>query len=158
MPDFQIPDLQAQDPDFAQRVRASFDRQTVMGLIGARLSRVEPGLVAIELPFRDDLCQQHGFFHAGVTSTIADSAGGYAGYSLFPADASVLTVEFKINLLAPADGDLLRAVGRVVKPGRTLTVTEAEVSVVKDGREKPCARMAQTLMCLAGRPDMPQAG
>ena len=158
MPDFQIPDFQAQDPDFAQRVRASFERQTVMGLIGARLSRVEPGLVAIELPFRDDLCQQHGFFHAGVTSTIADSAGGYAGYSLFPADASVLTVEFKINLLAPADGDLLRAVGRVVKPGRTLTVTEAEVSVVKDGREKLCARMAQTLMCLAGRPDMPQAG
>jgi uncharacterized protein (TIGR00369 family) len=146
------------DGDFAARVRDSFARQTVMDLIGARLVRVAPGEVEIELPFRADLCQQHGFFHAGVTSTIADSAAGYAGYSLFAADASVLTVEFKINLLAPADGELLRAVGRVVKPGRTLTVTEAEVSVVKNGAEKPCARLTQTLMCLAGRPDMPQAG
>lgn len=149
---------QAKDAAFAERVRASFQRQTVMALIGARLGRVEPGVVEIELPFRPDLCQQHGFFHAGITSTIADSAAGYAGYSLFPADSSVLTVEFKINLLAPADGELLRAVGRVVKPGRTLTVTEAEVSVVKNGTEKPCARLTQTLMCLNGRPDMPQAG
>lgn len=155
---FQSPALQAQDPDFARRVRDSFARQSIMGLIGAAITRVEAGEVEIELPFRADLCQQHGFFHAGVTSTIADSAGGYAAYSLFPADASVLTVEFKINLLAPADGDLLRAVGRVVKPGRTLTVTEAEVLVLKDGQEKACARMAQTLMCLAGRSDLPQAG
>ena len=107
----------------------------------------------LELPFREDLCQQHGFFHAGVTSTIADSAGGYAGFSLFPADASVLTVEFKVNLLAPADGDHLRARGRVIKPGRTLTVTEADVVVIKDGRERTCAHMVQTLMCLRGRPD-----
>ena len=120
-------DLPAPEPGFAERVRASFDRQTIMELIGARMTDVEPGRVEIELPFRKDLCQQHGFFHAGVTSMIADSAGGYAGYSLFPLGASVLTVEFKINLLAPADGDLLRAVGRVVKPGRTLTVTEADV-------------------------------
>ena len=152
------PRFQAADPAFAERVRASFDRQSVMTLLGARLRRVEAGEVVIELPFRDDLCQQHGFFHAGVTSTIADSAGGYAGFSLFPADASVLTVEFKMNLLAPADGDLLRAQGRVIKPGRTLTVTEAEVVVVKDGRERPCAHMVQTLMCLQGRPDMPAAG
>ncbi len=164
MPDFTAPDpgpdpgFAAPDPGFAERVRASFARQTVMGLIGARLGRVAPGVVEIELPFRPDLCQQHGFFHAGVTSTIADSAAGYAGYSLFPPDASVLTVEFKINLLAPADGELLRAVGRVVKPGRTLTVTEAEVFVRKNGGEKPCARLSQTLMCLAGRPDMPVAG
>ena len=151
-------DLPAPEPGFAERVRASFDRQTIMELIGARMTEVEPGRVEIELPFRKDLCQQHGFFHAGVTSMIADSAGGYAGYSLFPLGASVLTVEFKINLLAPADGDLLRAVGRVVKPGRTLTVTEADVFAVKGGSEKACARMTQTLMCLAGRPDMPQAG
>jgi uncharacterized protein (TIGR00369 family) len=157
-PAFQLGAFQPGAADFAERVRASFARQTIMGLIGARLTRVVPGEVEIELPFRADLCQQHGFFHAGITSTIADSAGGYAGFSLFPADASVLTVEFKINLLAPADGDLLRAVGRVVKPGRTLTVTEAEVSVVKNGSAKVCARMAQTLMCLAGRSDMPQAG
>lgn len=158
MPAFIPATFSPKDPGFAERVRDSFQRQTVMALIGARLGRVEPGEVEIELPFRADLCQQHGFFHAGITSTIADSAAGYAGYSLFPADASVLTVEFKINLLAPADGDLLRAVGRVVKPGRTLTITEAEVSVVKNGAEKTCARMSQTLMCLAGRPDMPQAG
>ncbi len=146
------------DEDYVERVRASFARQSIMDLLGARLTRVEPGEVEIELPFRRDLCQQHGFFHAGVTSTIADSAGGYAGFSLFPAEASVLTVEFKMNLLAPADGDLLRATGRVIKPGRTLTVTEAEVAVVKDGKAKACAHMLQTLMCLQGRSDMPQAG
>lgn len=153
-----MPEFRPKDADFAERVRASFARQTVMGLIGARLGRVEPGEVEIELPFRPDLCQQHGFFHAGVTSTIADSAAGYAGYSLFPADSSVLTVEFKISLLAPADGELLRAVGRVVKAGRTLTVTEAEVSVVKNGSAKACARLSQTLICLNGRPDLPLGG
>ncbi len=153
-----MPSFTPKDAAFAQRVRDSFQRQTVMGLIGARLGRVEPGEVEIVLPYRADLCQQHGFFHAGITSTIADSAAGYAGYSLFPAESSVLTVEFKISLLAPADGERLRAVGRVVKPGRTLTVTEAEVFVSKNGSEKPCARLSQTLMCLAGRPDMPQAG
>lgn len=153
-----MPAFMPKDADFAARVRASFARQSVMALIGARLGRVKPGEVEIELPFRPDLCQQHGFFRAGITSTIADSAAGYAGYSLFPADASVLTVEFKINLLAPADGELLRAIGRVVKPDRTLTVTEAEVTVVKNGSEKPCARLSQTLMCLSGRPDLPQPG
>ena len=117
-----------------------------MALIGAELTTVEPGLVVIELPYRDDLCQQHGFFHAGVTSTIADSAGGYAAFSLFPADASVLTTEFKINLLAPADGERLRAVGRVVKPGRTLTICDVEVFAVKHGGEKICAKLLQTLM------------
>jgi len=153
-----MPEFTPKDSGYAERVRASFGRQTIMALIGARLGRVAPGEVEIELPFRADLCQQHGFFHAGVTSTIADSAGGYAAFTLFPADASVLTVEFKINLLAPADGEALRALGRVVKPGRTLTVTEVEVFAVKDGGEKPCARMSQTLICLQGRPDMPQAG
>jgi len=141
------------DPDFAARVRASFARQGIMGLIGAELVRVEPGLVQIALPFRADLTQQHGFFHAGVTSTIADSAGGYAGYTLFPADSSVLTVEFKINLLAPADGERLLATGRVKRAGRTLTVCELEVEAVKGGRAKTCAFGLQTLMCMAGRSD-----
>jgi uncharacterized protein (TIGR00369 family) len=143
------------DPDFEARVRASFARQRIMDLIGARIARVEPGLVEIELPYREDLTQQHGFFHAGVTSIVADSAGGYAAFSLFPADASVLTTEFKINLLAPADGELLRAVGRVVKPGRTLTVCEADVFAVKEGTAKPCAKLLQSLMRLDGRPDGP---
>ena len=143
------------NPDFAARTRDSFARQSIMELIGARLGRVEPGLVEILLPYREDLSQQHGFFHAGVTSTIADSAGGYAAFSLFPADASVLTTEFKINLLAPADGELLRAVGRVIKPGRTLTVCDVDVFAVKNGQAKPCAKLLQTLMCMAGRPDVP---
>ena len=148
----------APDPAFATRVRASFERQAIMRLIGARLSRVDPGHVEIELPYREDLTQQHGYFHAGVTSTIADSAGGYAGYTLFPADSSVLTVEYKLNLVAPAEGEKLVAVGRVKKSGRSLTVCELEVLAVKSGETKSCAYGLQTLMCLHGRPDEPQAG
>ena len=157
MTGYQPPTLIPKDPDFEARVRDSFARQGIMELIGARLTRVEPGLVEIELPYRADLTQQHGFFHAGITSTIADSAGGYAAYSLMPAEASVLTTEFKINLLAPADGELLRARGRVVKPGRTLTVCEAEVFAVKDGVATPCAKLLETLMCLEGHLDGPAA-
>jgi uncharacterized protein (TIGR00369 family) len=145
----------APDPNFAERVRASFGRQGVMRLLGASLTRVEPGVVSIELPYRPDLTQQHGFFHAGVTSTIADSAGGYAGFTLFPADSSVLTVEYKVNLLAPADGERLEATGRVKKPGRTLTVCDLEVVAVKGDRRTVCAVGMQTLICLAGRPDVP---
>jgi uncharacterized protein (TIGR00369 family) len=141
------------DPDFEARVRASFDRQKVMRLIGARITRVEPGLAEIELPFRDDLTQQHGFFHAGITSTIADSAGGYAAYSLFPPDSSVLTVEFKMNLLAPADGERLVATARVVRSGRTLTVCDLEAHVFRGGVATLCAKGLSTLLCLAGRPD-----
>ena len=149
-------DLTPADNNFAQRVRESFGRQTIMALIGAELSRVEPGLVEIQLPHRPDLCQQHGFFHAGVTSTIGDSAGGYAAFTLFPADASVLTTEFKINLLAPAAGERLRAIGRVIKPGRTLTICDVDVFAVSGGREKLCAKLLQTLMTMHGKPDVPQ--
>lgn len=148
----------APDPEFATRVRASFERQGIMRLIGARISRVEPGHVEIELPYRADLTQQHGYFHAGVTSTIADSAGGYAGYTLFPADSSVLTVEYKLNLVSPAEGDKLVAIGRVKKSGRSLTVCELEVLAVKSGETKSCAYGLQTLMCLHGRADLPQGG
>jgi len=148
----------ASDPEYATRVLASFDRQGIMRLIGARMTRVEPGHVEIELPYRADLTQQHGFFHAGVTSTIADSAGGYAGYTLFPAESSVLTVEYKMNLVSPADGDKLVAIGRVKRTGRSLTVCELEVLAVKSGVAKSCAFGLQTLMCLPGRADMPQAG
>ena len=123
--------------DYAERTRASFARQRIMHLLGAEMTRVEPGVVEIELPFRDDLTQQHGFFHAGATSTIADSAGGYAAFTLFPADASVLTAEFKINLLAPAAGERLRARGTVIKTGRTLTASDLE------RRTNPRARSAK---------------
>jgi uncharacterized protein (TIGR00369 family) len=147
--------FQPSDSNFAARIRESFRRQRAMQLLGARMIRVEPGLVQIELPYREDLTQQHGYFHGGFTSAIADSAGGYAGYSLFPADSSVLTVEFKISLLAPAKGEKLVATGRVLKPGRTLTVCELSVVALEPGRETACAHGLQTLICLAGRADAP---
>jgi uncharacterized protein (TIGR00369 family) len=143
------------DPDFAQRVTASFERQGIMRLLGARLTRIEPGLCEIQLPYRQELSQQHGYFHAGVSGTIGDSAGGYAGFTLFPAASSVLTVEFKINLLAPADGDLLIATGRVIRAGRTLTVAEFDVEVEKNGERTACAHGVQTLMTILDRPDRP---
>jgi uncharacterized protein (TIGR00369 family) len=138
-----------QDPGFAARVRASFGRQKAMGLIGASLAVVEPGRVEIALPFRDDLTQQKGYVHGGILGMIADSACGYAAFSLMPADCSLVTVEYKINILAPAVGSLV-ARGEVVKPGRTLTVARAEV-YGSDG--KHIASMQQTLMMLAGTPD-----
>jgi uncharacterized protein (TIGR00369 family) len=147
--------FRAVDPDFEKRVRDSFNRQAVMHLIGAQITRVEAGFVQIELPYRKDLTQQHGFFHAGMTSTIADSAGGYAGYTLFPANSTVLTVEYKINLVAPADGEKLLAKGQVKKSGKTLTICELEVLAVKNGVTRTCAYGLQTLICLEGRPDGP---
>ncbi len=147
-------DFEAKDPDFARRVAKSFANQGIMRHIGARLRLVEPGYCEIELAYSDDVSQQHGFFHGGAIGTIADSAGGYAAFSLMDADDGVLTVEYKLNLMAPADGELLIARGQVLRPGRTLTVTRAEVAVVKDGREKPCAAMQQTMMRIVGRPDV----
>ncbi len=142
------------DPDFERRVRASFARQGIMSHIGATMAAVGPGCCEIRLPYAENLSQQHGFFHGGVVATIADSAAGYAGFSLMPMDAGVLTVEFKINLVAPADGEALIARGRVVRPGRTLTVSHAEVSVVKGGTERVCAILQQTLITITGRPDV----
>ncbi|HMK68287.1 MAG TPA: PaaI family thioesterase [Stellaceae bacterium] len=141
------------DPNFEARVRDSFSRQPLMSLIGARLSRIEPGRAEIELPFRSDLTQQHGFLHAGITSAIADSAGGYAGFSLFPAGSSILTVEFKINLVAPAAGERFLAVGKVLRPGRTLTVTSLEVFALVGAERTTIAVGQQTLICLEDRPD-----
>ena len=145
--------FEAPDPHFAGRVQASFGRQRIMELLGAELARVEAGFCEIRLPFKDTLCQQHGFFHGGVIGTIADSAGGYAGFSLMPEDASILTVEYKLNLLAPADGDCLIARGQVVRPGRTLVVCRADVAVRKNNREVLCATLLQTLMTMHGRKD-----
>lgn len=142
------PAMTPRDPAFAERVRASFDRQLVMRFIGASLARVEPGLVEIELPFRPELTQQDGYFHAGITGTIADSAGGYAAFTLMPAGSSVLSVEYKLNFIAPADGELLRATGRVIKSGRTLSISELRVVVMKGGVESLCAIGTLTAMCL----------
>ena len=122
-----------------------------MGHLGAVLDEVRPGRVRISLAFRPELSQQHGFFHAGVISTIADSAGGYAGFTLFPRDAGVLTVEFKINLLAAADGERALATGEVIRSGRTLTVCRLDAYVEKAGQRTHCATGMQTLMTITGR-------
>lgn len=138
---------------YAERVRASFARQGAMALMGAELIAVEPGFCAIALVPRPEVSQQHGYVHAGVVSAIVDTAGGYAGYSLFPEDSSVLTVEFKLNLLAPAAGERLVAEGRVIKPGRTLAITQGEVHAERGGRRTLVALMQQTLMVMHGKPD-----
>ena len=138
---------------YAARVRDSFARQGAMKLLGADLAAVEPGYCAIALAARAELSQQHGYVHAGVVAAIVDSAGGYAGFSLFPEDASVLTVEFKLNLLAPADGERLVAEGFVVKPGRTLAITRGEVHAERGGRRTLIALMQQTLMVMHGKRD-----
>ena len=143
----------AANPDFADRVRDSFARQAAMRLIGARLTQVEPGRCVIELAVRDDLTQQHGFVHGGVVGMIADSAGGYAAFTLMPADASVLTVEYKINMLAPAAGDLLIATGEVLKPGRSVSIVRADVFAVQGDRRTRVAAMQQTLMVMHGVAD-----
>jgi uncharacterized protein (TIGR00369 family) len=144
---------QPRNPDFEARVRGSFARQNAMGLIGARMTRVEPGRVEIELPVREDLGQQHGFVHGGIVGMIADSAGGYAAFTLMPAEASVLTVEYKVNMLAPAEGDLLIARGEVLKPGRSLSVVRADVWARRGDKETRVAAMQQTLMVMHGTPD-----
>ena len=138
-------------PDYAERVRASFAAQGAMRTLGAELVAVEPGYCAIALVPRPEVAQQHGYVQAGIVSAIVDNAGGYAGFSLFPANASVLTVEFKINLLAPAEGDRIVAEGFVVKPGRTLAITRGEVHAERDGRRLLVAIMQQTLMVMHGR-------
>jgi uncharacterized protein (TIGR00369 family) len=141
------------NPDFELRVRDSFARQAAMGLIGAQMATVEPGRCTIELPVRDDLTQQHRFVHGGIVGMIADSAGGYSAFTLMPADASVLTVEYKINMLAPAQGERLIARGQVIKPGRTLSIVRADVVAVAEGAETLIATMQQTLMVMHGMPD-----
>jgi uncharacterized protein (TIGR00369 family) len=141
------------NPDYAARVRASFARQKAVDLIGARLTSVEPGAVEIALDYRDDLTQQHGFVHGGLVGMIADNACGYAAFSLMPAEATVLTVEYKINFLAPAAGERLIARGRVLKPGRTLMIVEARVAALAEGRETLVATALATIMQLDGRAD-----
>ncbi len=123
-----------------------------MRLIGARLTEVRAGYCTIELAYREELTQQHGYIHAGIVGTIADTAGGYAGFTLFPADSEVLTVEFKLNLVNPAAGDRLIAVGEVVKPGRTLVITRGEVHAERAGVRTLCSIMQQTLMVMRAQP------
>lgn len=139
------PEFAPRDPQFEARVRASFARQQVMALIGAEMTTVEPGVVEITLPTRDDLTQQHGYLHAGIVTTIVDSACGYAALTLAPAGADVLTVEYKVNFMEPANGERLIARGRVLRAGRTITVCAGDVYTLRDGREQPIATMLGTM-------------
>jgi len=140
---------QSRNPSFAEEIKQSFAKQTIMGLIGAELSRVEPGVVEITLPYRPDLAQQHGYLHAGIVTTIADSACGYAAYSLMPPETEVLSVEFKVNLLRPAKGKTFVAIAGVVKAGKTLTVVRADVfGMDHNGRRELIATMLGTMICI----------
>ena len=138
-------------PRVQARITASFERQGLMRYLGARLGHIGPGRVHIVLDKRPEVTQQHGYIHAGAISAIADSAGGYAAFTLFPEDTSVLTIEYKINLLAPASGDQIEAVGTVLRSGRTLTVCRLEVFAVQGPERKLVAAGQQTLICVAGR-------
>jgi uncharacterized protein (TIGR00369 family) len=143
------------DSNFHERIRASFDRQRFMQHIGAELTEVKPGSCEIQVPYQRTLTQQHGYFHAGVIGTVADSAGGYAAYSLMPADSSILTVEYKLNLLNPGYGDVLIARGYVLKAGRTLSIAKSEVLVERNGIRTICATSLMTLIQLPATSDKP---
>lgn len=145
--------LASPDPDYAAKVRDSFARQPAMTLIGAAMTHLEPGFCEVTLPYRADLTQQHGFIHGGIVGMIADSACGYAGYSMMPPGGSVLTVEYKINMLSPGMGDKLIARGKVLKAGKSLVITQCDVFAVQNGAEKLAAVMQQTLMVMHGRSD-----
>lgn len=146
--------LEPRNPQYAQRVHESFALQGIMQTLGARLGPVAPGSVDIALDWAPGLTQQHGFLHAGVVSAALDSACGYAAFTLMPADAEVLTIEFKINLLAPARGESFRMEGRVLKPGRTITVCEGRAYALHGSTEKLVATMGCTLMAITGREDV----
>src|SRR6266850_737258 len=137
------------NPSYAEEVERSFAEQPIMALIGAELSLVEPGVIEITLPYSDDLTQQHGYLHAGVVTTIADTACGYAAYSLMPAGSEVLSVEFKVNLLRPARGEKFVARAEVIKAGKTLTVARADVfGMAANGDRELVATMQGTMICL----------
>jgi uncharacterized protein (TIGR00369 family) len=144
--------FEPKDPDYQARVRASFERQTAMKTLGVSIVSLGPGEIELEMPYSGALTQQHGFLHAGIVATALDSACGYAAFSLMPNGVAVLTVEFKINLLAPARGERFAFLGRVVKPGRTITVCDGQAFGVTDGQRALIATMNGTLMALVDRP------
>ena len=145
-------EFEPRNPEFEALVRQSFARQRVMALIGAEMTHVEPGVVEITLPTRVDLTQQHGFIHAGIVTTIVDSACGYAALTLAPAGSDVLTIEYKVNFMEPANGERLIARGRVLRSGRTITVCAGDVSALREGRERPIATMLATMRIMSGTP------
>jgi uncharacterized protein (TIGR00369 family) len=149
-----MPKFEPRDPDFETKVRESFGRQTAMETLGAVMGRVKPGEVEIEMPYRADLAQQHGFIHGGIVTAIVDSACGYAAFSLSSPGTAVLTVEYKVNFVAPAKGEKLLARGEVVRPGASITVCKGNVFAYDGGEEKLVASMLTTLMLMPNRPDL----
>ena len=139
--------------DFKRKVKESFTRQKFMELLNAKLVDVKPGFCEIHIPYNSTLTQQHGFFHAGVISTIADNSAGYASFSLMEENSSILSVEFKLNLMSPANGEVLIGRSNVLKNGKTLTICRSEVYVIKDGEEKLCAAAQSTLIELRNKMD-----
>ncbi len=142
------------DDEYEAKVRQSFNRQKIMKTVNASILSIRPGEVELEFPYQSSLTQQHGFIHAGIVSTVLDSACGYAAFSLMPEGAAVLTIEFKINFLSPAKGKLFKAVGIVKKPGRNITVTEGELFTCTDGEQKLVATMVGTIMSVYDRDDV----
>lgn len=156
--DFQgRPAFAPRDPGWEARCRDSFARQEFMRLVCGELSEIAPGRCVVSLPMRRQLTQQRGFLHGGVTAALADTAAGFAAYSLMPAGSSPLTVEFKINLMAPAVGELFLARAGVVRSGRTLMVVETDIAARSDGIERPIAKMLATMICMQDTPDRPDA-
>ena len=149
-----MPKFEPKDPEFEAKVRESFGKQTAMQSLGAVISRVKPGEVEIEMPYRADFTQQHGFVHGGIVTAIVDSACGYAALSLSAPGTAVLTVEYKVNFLAPAKGDRLLARGEVVRPGSTVTVCKGDVVAYDGGDEKLGASMLTTMMLMPNRADL----
>ena len=149
------PAYTVRNPNFRSRVQNSFDRQGFMSLMGAEITSLEPGICEITLSYRPDLTQQHGYFHGGTMGTLADTACGYAGFTLMGEEDSLLTVEYKLNITAPGDGERLIARGHVARAGRQLTICEGRLYVEKGGDRKECGLVTQTLMRLPDTPDMP---
>ncbi len=148
--------FEPRDPNYVSKVRSSFDRQQVMRSLGIEIAHLEPGKIELTMPYDPKFSQQHGFLHAGILTTALDSACGYAAFSLMDPEAAILTVEFKTNLLAPADGAHFRFCADVLKPGRTLTICEAKGFANKDGKEKLVASMTGTLMAIGNQKGIEQ--
>ena len=141
--------------DYVTRVRESFARQGFMNYLGAKITNIRPGTVEIEVSNSNNLTQQHGFFHGGVIGTIADNAGGYSSFTLMAAADSILTIEYKLNIMSPADGDKLIARGKVLRPGHIITTSQSDIFVVRNGKEKLCATMLGTFMTMKNTSDEP---
>ena len=156
MTDDSVSQFQPRDPDYRARVEASFKRQRVMETLGIRIGDIHPGRITLEMPYDATFTQQHGFLHAGIISTGLDSACGYAAFSLMDKEAAILTVEFKVNLLAPAEGENFLFLGEVLKPGRTLTVCEGKAFALLGGQRKLIASMTGTLMAILNRTGITQ--